>query len=293
MPPQPLPFPGFTPISDRVYLRDGHEKARPCPADEPTSIVIFGWGDGQPKNVSKYADGYNKLFPTARIIVVLSKTLHASNQQEEARIQAMMPVIDLLFPTPTGDGGPEQESVLLHAMSNTGGIFVAAAVVAYQRRHGTDQQFPHTLLVCDSTPGSLDFASQVGRWSRAMAVGTAKYFPWPFVVTHGLWYAFLWANWAWEWMKGSEPSGVWATRVMLDKNIASGEAPRLYLYSKEDEIIWWEDLEQAVAKVRELGWKTDLEMFEGSPHVGHMRLHPEQYWNKIVECWRLALEGKW
>lgn len=80
---------------------------------------------------------------------------------------------------------------------------------------------------------------------------------------------------------------------MLDKNIASGEAPRLYLYSKEDEIIWWEDLEQAVAKVRELGWKTDLEMFEGSPHVGHMRLHPEQYWNKIVECWRLALEGKW
>lgn len=292
MPPQPQPFPGFTPVSDRVYLRNGHEKAKPCPSDEPTTIVIFGWGDGMPKHVSKYADGYHELFPCARIIVVLSRTLHASNQPEESRIQAMMPVVDLIFPTPTGSGGDEEERVLLHAMSNTGGIFVAAAVVAYQRRHGTDKQFPHKLLVCDSTPGSLDFGSQVGRWSRAMAVGTSKYFPWPFIVTQGLWYAFLWANYALEWMRGSEPSGVWATRVMNDKSITSVDPTRLYLYSKEDEIIWWEDLEEAVAQVRSLGFSTDMEMFEGSPHVGHMRLHPEQYWNKILGCWQLARAGK-
>lgn len=288
MPPQPLPFPGFTPISDRVYLRDGHAKAKKSPPTDPTTIVIFGWGDGQPKHVAKYADGFHEQFPSARIVVVLSKTLHASNQQEEARIQAMMPMIDLVFPTPTGDGGPEKERVLLHAMSNTGGIFVAAAVVAYQRRHGTDKVLPHDLLVCDSTPGSLDFASQVGRWSRAMAVGTSKYFPWPFFVTHALWYGFLWGNWAFEWLRGSEPSGVWATRVMTDQSIAPIGPIRLYLYSKEDEIIWWEDLEANVAKVRAMGYETDMEMFEGSLHVGHMRLHPEQYWNKVVGCWNRA-----
>lgn len=294
MPQQPQPFPGFIPVSDRVYLRDGHERAKTSPPDAPTTIVIFGWGDGQPKHVSKYADGYHELYPSARIIVVLSRTLHASNQPEEDRIQAMMPVIDMIFPTPTGSGGSsEDERVLLHAMSNTGGIFVAAAVVAYQRRHGPDRRFPHQLLVCDSTPGSLDFASQVGRWSRAMAVGTAKFFPWPFVVTQGLWYGFLWANWAWEWVRGSEPSGVWATRVMLDKGIALADAGRLYLYSKEDEIIWWEDLEANVAHVKSLGWPVDMEMFQGSPHVGHMRLHPEQYWNKIVGCWKRALTGEW
>lgn len=287
MAPQPLPFPGFTPISDRVYLRDGHDKVKPAAADSPTTIIIFGWGDGMPKNVSKYADGYHELSPAARIIVILSRTFHASNQPLDARIQAMMPVVDLVFPTPTGSGN-EDERVLVHAMSNTGGIFAAATVVAYQQRHGTDKQFPHKLLVCDSTPGSLDFASQVGRWSRAMAVGTAKYFPWPFIFTQGFWYLFLWANWAWERLRSSEPSGVWANRVMNDHSITTVNSSRLYLYSKEDEIIGWQDLEENVAQVKTLGYSVDLEMFQGSPHVGHMRLHPEQYWNRVLGCWKDA-----
>ncbi|KAJ5770619.1 uncharacterized protein N7511_002670 [Penicillium nucicola] len=288
MGPRPIPFPGFTPISDRVYLRNGNEKSKPVPADEPTTIIISGWGDGMPKHVTKYSDGFHELFPSSRIIVILSGTLQASNQQEEARIQAMMPVVDTLFPTPTGSGG-EDERVLIHAMSNTGAIFAAAAVVGYQRRHGTDKTFPHKLLICDSTPGSLDFASQVGRWSHAMAVGTAKFFPWPAIITQGLWYIFLWANWAWERLRGSEPSGVWANRVMNDKSITSTDSHRLYLYSKEDEIIGWKDLEENVAGVKALGWPVDLEMFEGSSHVGHMRMHPEQYWSKVLGAWKRAV----
>jgi hypothetical protein len=274
-----------------VYLRNGNEKSKPVPADEPTTIIISGWGDGMPKHVSKYSDGFHELFPSSRIIVILSGTLQASNQQEEARIEAMMPVVDTIFPTPTGSGG-EEERVLIHAMSNTGAIFAAAAVVGYQRRHGTDKTFPHKLLICDSTPGSLDFASQVGRWSHAMAVGTAKFFPWPAIITQGLWYIFLWANWAFERLRGSEPSGVWANRVMTDKSITSTDSHRLYLYSREDEIIGWKDLEENVAGVKALGWPVDLEMFEGSPHVGHMRLHPEQYWNKISNAWKQAVADK-
>lgn len=197
-----------------------------------------------------------------------------------------MPIIDLLFPTPSGS--TNEERVLLHAMSNTGGIFAAAAIVAYQERHGADSLFPHRLLVCDSTPGGLDFSQQVGRWSRAMAVGTSHYFPWPVAVTQGLWYAFLWTNWAWERLWGSEPAGVWATRIMNAATVTSRDALRLYTYSKEDEIIWWEDLERNAAETKSLGYLIDLEMFQGSPHVGHMRLHPDQYWRKISTCWDMA-----
>ncbi|KAJ5143225.1 uncharacterized protein N7515_002012 [Penicillium bovifimosum] len=292
MAPQPVPFPGFTPITDRVYLRNGHEKAKPAPANEPTTILISGWGDGTPKHVAKYSDGYHELFPSARIIVILSKTFQATNQPEEDRIQAMMPVVDTIFPTPTGDGGDDKERLLVHAMSNTGAIFAAAVVMAYQRRHGDDKPFPHELLVLDSTPGSLHFASQAGRWARAMAVGTAKFFPWPFVVTKGLWYVFLWGTYLWGVLRGLEPSGKWANRVMTDKSRITTESRRLYLYSKEDEIIGYEDLEENAAHVRSLGYTADLEMFEGSAHVGHMRLHPEQYWNKISSTWKLAIAEK-
>lgn len=285
MAPQPLPFPGFTPISDRVYLRDELEQPKPPLAHEPTTIAIFGWGDGLPKHVSKYVDGYQALFPCSRIVVVLSSTLQASIQPLESRIAAMEPVTDIVFPSPTGNGNRE-ERVLFHAMSNTGAVFLAATLAAYQKRHGSNRKVPYTLLVCDSTPGSLDFTTQGSRWSRAMAVGTSKYFPWPFAITQALWYSVLGANWAWEWLRGTEPSGVWANRVINDLAISPIESNRLYLYSKEDEIIWWEDLVQTVAQIKGLGYKADLEMFEGSAHVGHMRLHPQQYWNKILSAWK-------
>ncbi|OJZ82618.1 hypothetical protein ASPFODRAFT_195766 [Aspergillus luchuensis CBS 106.47] len=282
----------FTPLSDRVYLRHGREKAKSCGKDEPTTIIIFGWGDGMPKHVSKYADGFHDLYPSARILLVLSSTFQALNQPLEARIQDMMPVIDTVFPTPTGDGSNE-ERVLLHSMSNTGGIFLAATITAYQKRHGADKRLPHELLVCDSTPGGLSIFTQAGRWSRAMAVGTSKFFPWPCMVTQALWFAILWVHSGLGWLRGLEPSGVWADRVMNDESVTTRESSRLYMYSKEDEIIGFEDLEENVAQVRTLGYRAvDLELFEGSPHIGHMRLHPQQYWGKISECWKAAIIRK-
>lgn len=223
--------------------------------------------------------------------MILSGTFQATHQPEEARIAAMMPVVDTVFPTPTGSGN-EKERLLVHAMSNTGAIFTASIVVAYQRRHGTDKPFPHQLLVLDSTPGSLVFTSQVTRWSRAMAVGTAKFFPWPFVITQGMWYVFLWGSYLWQLLSGSEASGVWADRIINDKSCVTTDSSRVYLYSKEDEIIGYKDLEENVAHAKTLGYSVDLEMFEGSSHVGHMRLHPEQYWGKVASSWKQAITEK-
>lgn len=108
-------FPGFTPISDRIFLRnedsDFLETPEKSSTDQPTAIIIYGWGDGTPKNVAKYADGYHKLFPTARILMVISSTFGASYDSLEQRTRAMMPIIDTVFPTPA-DGS---ERVILQA----------------------------------------------------------------------------------------------------------------------------------------------------------------------------------
>ena len=77
---------------------------------------------------------------------------------------------------------------------------------------------------------------------------------------------------------------------MNSAQVTSRKASRLYFYSKEDEIIGYEDLEENVAVVKTLGFRAiDTELFEGSPHVGHMRMHCKQYWNRISDCWRAAL----
>jgi hypothetical protein len=70
-----------------------------------------------------------------------------------------------------------------------------------------------------------------------MALGTPMYFPWLFRVTQTLWYIVLWAHRTWEWLHGIEPSGNGANRVLSDPAFASIQSDRIYLYSKEEDII--------------------------------------------------------
>jgi hypothetical protein len=116
-------FPGYTRIAHRIYLRNesqtkSAESRNKTTSIDPTTIVIYGWGDGRPKNVGKYADGYHALFPTARIFMVINPILDATTQVLGKRTQTMMPLVDALFPT-KADHGPER--IILHIMSNTGG----------------------------------------------------------------------------------------------------------------------------------------------------------------------------
>lgn len=218
-----------------------------------------------------------------------------------------MPVIDIVFPTRCTFRATsvlllrvmgikmyqsiqsESESYFTQCRI-AGAILLAATLVAYQCRQGIDRKFRVSMLVCDSTPGGLDFASQVGRWSWAIAVGifSSRSLPtWlPFITVtqvQAVVYMVLWANWTWEKICRIEPSGIWASRVINDLAVVPVESHRLYMYSREDEIIWWEDLVQAADEAKALGYRAELRVFEGLPHVGHMRLHPEHYWKAVFE----------
>ncbi|KAL4884020.1 hypothetical protein BJY04DRAFT_226281 [Aspergillus karnatakaensis] len=318
--PHPLflsPFPGFSPLSNRIFYRNGD--ANPAPSTEhpattiPTTILLFAWGDALPKHITKYITGYQSLFPSSRIIVILSKTLHASTQSPEARVRAMTPIIDLLFPIPStslsasgsGSGSvstPEQntiqkkskdgpkERILLHAMSNTGAIYAASTLLAYQARHGATNPLPHRLFVCDSLPGGVNFRSQVTCWARAMALGTSSSLPLPLplLFLQSIWYIFLCMVFIYEKLRGFEAAGMFATGVMSDPALASKDARRVYIYSREDEIVRWEDVEGFAAGARRVGYEVQMEVFSGSMHVGHMRVDPERYWGVILRAWRAS-----
>ncbi|QRD94848.1 hypothetical protein F9C07_2224026 [Aspergillus flavus] len=268
---------GFTAITDRVYI---HHVCDESPSD--TSL----------KHVSKYSDGYHEIFPHAKIVIVLSRTIQAVTQRHESRIEAMMPVIDIVFPTRCTFR--ETSVLLLRVMGIriyqsiqsesesystqcriAGAILLAATLVAYQCRQGIDRKFPISMLVCDSTPGAVGIFS-----SRSLPTWL------PFITVtqvQAVVYMVLWANWTWEKICRIEPSGIWASRVINDLAVVPVESHRLYMYSREDEIIWWEDLVQAADEAKALGYRAELRVFEGLPHVGHMRLHPEQYWKAVFE----------
>ncbi|KAK2050106.1 DUF829-domain-containing protein [Colletotrichum somersetense] len=282
-------FPGFKTVTDQIFVREGEELAagaHPSPG-HPRVVVIFGWGDALPKHVAKYADGFRKLFPHARQIAVLAPIVKAMREDLETRAANMMPVIDLAYPEAGSDDTTrpdDEDAVLLHVMSNTGGINYAGSLYAYQRKYG--RPMPHRLSSYDSTPGSVVLTiDNLKRWSLAMALGTAGWFPWPFVVTQFIMAIFLLLNHAYEYLIGRESAPVFSVKAIGDPKYVSKRSRKLFLYSKEDPLIGWEDIEHNMAESKANGYAYNAALFEGTGHVGHMRVFPDKYWGAIADAW--------
>ncbi|KAL4865358.1 hypothetical protein BDV12DRAFT_188228 [Aspergillus spectabilis] len=284
-------FPGFTPLSSEIYFREGLPTDTPNPT-HPRVLIIFAWGDAQPKHITKYAAGFQTLYPHARQIAVLAPIYKALWRTMAQRIEAMKPVIEATYPRGEGEGEEQSHdgNVMIHVMSNTGGINYAATLHAYKELH--NRAFPHRLVTYDSTPGSseLSFAN-MKRMSLAMALGTAAWFPWPLSVTQYLWAGFLYTLSAVETVMGVESAPVQSVKAVTNKELLSVHTRQLYLYGKGDLIILWTDIEKHIAGARAGGWKTDARVFEGSGHVEHMRTYPVEYWEAVRGVWGEAVGG--
>lgn len=286
--------PGFAPVTDQIFVRDATAAAaaaatEPSPdgdgaePSQPDAVIVFGWGDGLPKHVAKYADGYATLFPQARQIVVLSPIAKAMFSEHAARASTMVPLVKALFPDGPGAASAPR-SIAVHIMSNTGAVNYASTLRAYRDMYG--HQLPHDLLVLDSTPGTTDMTwPNLVRWSRAMALGLSALVPLPFVVTQSICGAFLFANGSYLHLRGQQSAGAWSAAATRNPDLVTPSTRKLFLYSREDDLIPWQDIEDDIARNNREGWSTDAVLFHGSGHVGHMRLHTERYWHAIRESW--------
>lgn len=300
-------IPGFEAVSDQILVREA-PGTEPRPAGHPAAILIYGWGDCLPRHVAKYAEGFQALYPRSRQIVVLAPMSKAMFSGIKARSKHMDPVIDNLvdllarqketeedtstdsstYESDTNSGTP---SVLVHAISSTGLANYASTLNAFRLHY--DRPLPHKLLICDSTPGSpVPSRTTLTCWSRAMALSTARLFPWPFAVTHFILFLLLCVNVAFVWATGQEFPGIFTVRAVDDETLETKEAKRMFFYSKEDDLILYQDIEALSEETKEKGYQIRRVVFEGSGHVKHMQKSPEKYWRSVEEGWRWAQEGE-
>lgn len=296
-------IPGFEAISDQILAREA-PGSEPLPAGHPAAILIYGWGDCLARHVAKYAEGFQALYPRSRQIVVLAPISKALFSGIKARSKHMDPVIDnlanlftkevdgdtLTDSTYDIDGNTGAPSILVHAISSTGLANYASTLNAFRLRY--NRPLPHQLLICDSTPGSpIPSRATMTCWSRAMALGTAQLFPWPFAVTHFILFLVVCINVAFVWATGQEFSGIFTVRAINDEALETKEAKRMFFYSKEDDLIMYEDVETLSEETKEDGYEIHRVIFEGSGHVKHMQKSPGKYWRSVEEGWRWAQDG--
>ncbi|PHH60362.1 hypothetical protein CDD81_1800 [Ophiocordyceps australis] len=278
-------MPGFTALTEQILVREADKTAVARTRSDAQTVIIYGWGDGQPRHVFKYAEGYRQLFPAAKQVVVLASIAYAMWWRMPRCSQKMTTVIDAAF----AQAAPSQR-VLIHVMSATGSVFYAATLHAHLSTKAS--LLPHQLVVFDSAPTVSNSFSMPIRVSHAMARSSTYKSP----LLYSVWQKSLAALCLLHAMLLglARRESVWlsAWRILTtDAGFASTQTLRLYLYSKTDDLVPWRDVELHMAQSATRGWQTRRHLFEGSGHVAHMRLSSHQYWAAVQRAWRRAGHG--
>lgn len=117
-------------------------------------------------------------------------------------------------------------------------------------------------------------------------------------------------GWFWRWFGKVGVHGllvgVWVLNVLLrrenkmvvlcrelnDEDMFDNGVPRVYLYSRADQMVGWEEVEGHAAVARSTGWDVEIVRFEGSAHCGHVREDKGRYWGAVLEAWKRGGDGE-
>ncbi|KAF4975352.1 hypothetical protein FDECE_18584, partial [Fusarium decemcellulare] len=255
---------GLTRLSPQVFVRDAEKPNDTWASSEhPHVIIIYGWGDGLLKHVVKYLNGFRQLYPHAKQILVLSPMIQTMLQDSAQRTSNMMPVIETAFPR--GTRRDSADSVLMHVMSSTGAINYASTLNAYRQVHGVP--LPHSMTSYDSTAGGSDLNWRILlQWSYALALGTPSWVPLPLFMMQFAWGLFICMSSFLDRVLGRESLGTLSKRIMLDEKFESRKVLKVYMYSKQDRMVSWMDIENGIAEAKGTGYMVECVTFEGSDH---------------------------
>lgn len=137
--------------------------------------------------------------------------------------------------------------------------------------------------IIDSAPGR-------GSWSRSHAAITAALPGRSYAVTRGLGplvvHGLLACIFAYDAVLGKENNMAILCDAMNSKDLFDERVPRLYLYSRADEMVGWEEVERHADEAEALGWTSVARVrFEASAHAGHIRENAGKYWAAVLEAW--------
>ena len=271
----PAPLrPSFTRINKSIYL---HEPGTSPPApsqrssSDPDTILLLAWAAAPIKNVAKYTAQYESLYPRSRILLFttpFSDLIFHTNTSQGA---ILAPVVDLLRKDP-------DQKILAHLFSNGGSYKLRELATAYKRTTG--QRLPINALILDSAPGRPRFRNTIA----AMKTALPKVFPlWLLGVL--LIYIYLSCVYLRHRISGRNAITQYIWESLNNNELIDPAARRLYVASKRDDMVSFEDIVAHAAVARERGSEVRLEEFVDTKHVAHAMVDKARYWRLVQETW--------
>ena len=279
------PLQAFIKLGPKVYF--GPETASLPPLITnlgPELILMFTWMGASPKNIAKYAAEYRSLYPKAAILLIMTSVVDIVFRRIttlSTRMQAAVAAVTPYITDAENEG--RKPRILVVAFSN-GGSFTFTTFAREFRKQHAGVRLPLSALILDSSPDR-------GEYNRAVAAvwisGRKNPFLGPFTLV--MLHLVFGSIWAFHHALGKEDRIQRAYRELNESGLVLDMIPRLYLYSKADQIVDWEEVEQHADTARMSGdAQVEKVVFEGSEHVFHVKEDKVKYWNAVRRCWNAS-----
>jgi hypothetical protein len=262
---------GFLKLTSTISIHDPSALSEvKGPAKSLSLVILCTWMGAAPRQISKYSDGYRKLFPKASILVIESSLPDMTHRSQAAQQERLKPACEVIAKHLPGAGG----QTVLHAFSNAGAQTATQLAERLWREGGS---VPFTRTIFDSCPGG-NGAAQVARavtitlpqryFIRAIAV-------WSMRILATVYFFIL------RTIHIDDP--ISRTRRRLnDPALFPPSIPRLYLYSKADQVAGAMDVRQHALEAEAKGYRAIREtVFETSSHCALINEDREKYWNSV------------
>jgi len=259
----------FTRLNPSVFLYEPTSKPSSI---EPDLIVLAGWMDAPMRNLAKYTAGYQKLYPSTRIVVITTSAFDTVARSNSSTVKRIAPVLDAICALP-----PDAKFLL--AFFSNGGLYTTS-MLARIYREKTGKPLPATAIILDSTPGRATYEATV----RALSVGLPKNILLRFIgilvfrLLFGVYQLQCWIQ--------QRDDFIEKARVDLnEKTLFDINTPRLYVYSEGDPMVDWRFVEEHSDEAQKLGYVVKKERYVESGHCMHLLLDQKRYWGAVTRLW--------
>ncbi|USP77646.1 hypothetical protein yc1106_04920 [Curvularia clavata] len=277
-PPEPTkPLSDFQKIGHNIYLWTSPSYLSKAASETPL-ILLFAWNAAAAKHIAKYTITYQRLFPTSRILLIRCYT-NDMFRRTASYGPLLKPALDLVATHANSNG-----QILVHSFSNGGGNQVNEFAKAWKKTYGT--KMPMRAQILDSSPTK-------GPWMKSHAAISASlprtlFWRW---FGGALVHLLLVVTWLVNQMLRKENKMIILCRELNDEEVFDKRVPRVYLYSRADTMVGFEEADEHAEIARGKGWDVTKVQFEKSAHCGHVREDAERYWAAVMEAWKKGPRG--
>jgi hypothetical protein len=284
----------FDAIGESIYLYEPPIQTSTDPAS-PSLIILCTWvGGATPRRINKYLAQYQELFPTSSLLLVttsVSDTAFRPLRWIRANLKPARDTINRIVGREIGQNAAEtsssQHGILLHLFSHGGGNIASQLALSMKGEPDRGALYFSNLrtIILDCCPGDDTFARMyeatrvsIPQTPVAQFLGKTVMYPALAVVN-----TFQHAGLA---------RAVKDLRDILNESSTFGSRPRrLYIYSKEDVVVGWEDVQSHLEDAQNRGYSVGQVLFDQGPHCGLVMEDPDRYWDAVKKFW--AGEDVW